>query len=71
MKKVIISVEHSMVTPDGGIGQLTCIPDVLNIASRIVEKELERLEGARGILEEEFKKVGRMNFSSLFYGAGR
>ena len=33
------------------------IADVLNIASRIVEKELERLERARGILEEELRRL--------------
>jgi len=33
------------------------IADVLNVASRIVEKELERLERARGILEEELRRL--------------
>jgi len=38
MKKVIISLEHSIIGPDGGIGQLTCIPDVCN------EEEIVELE---------------------------
>ena len=56
MKKVIISVEHSMIAPDGGIGHLTCIPDVRN------EEEIVELERA---WEQE---IGDVELYTLWIG---